>query len=106
VGEGGLGGGVDVEQGAAAAASRHLPTNVWAWKALGIVELVRTAVASSASAHNYIRPDAIMRLPSKLCKRLSALNKTIMPRGFGLERRIIKLAATLPPSKLLLVPRS
>ncbi|EIN11575.1 superkiller protein 3 SKI3 [Punctularia strigosozonata HHB-11173 SS5] len=38
-GEGGLGGGIDVEEGAAAA--RHLPTNVWAWKAVGIVELTR-----------------------------------------------------------------
>lgn len=37
-GEGGLEAGIQVQDGAAVA--RYLPTNAWAWKAVGVVELV------------------------------------------------------------------
>lgn len=41
-GEGGLGGGLgDAE---ASAIAKHKPTNAWAWKALGVVELVSVLV--------------------------------------------------------------
>jgi superkiller protein 3 len=39
-GEGGLEGGMSNED--TAMSSRYLPTNVWAWKAVGVVELVRS----------------------------------------------------------------
>jgi superkiller protein 3 len=38
-GEGGMGAGV--EEGDSATSGKYLPTNAWAWKALGVVELVR-----------------------------------------------------------------
>jgi superkiller protein 3 len=38
-GEGGMGAGV--EEGDSVTSGKYLPTNAWAWKALGVVELVR-----------------------------------------------------------------
>jgi tetratricopeptide (TPR) repeat protein len=38
-GEGGMGAGM--EEGDGAASGKYLPTNAWAWKALGVVELVK-----------------------------------------------------------------
>lgn len=52
-GEGGLEGGDPTSSsgGAAegAAAARYLPTNAWAWKAVGVVELVRATLALNKS---------------------------------------------------------
>ena len=45
-GEGGLGGGLSDSQ---VALARFKPTNAWAWKAVGVVELVSTATPCIAS---------------------------------------------------------
>ncbi|KAH7915212.1 superkiller protein 3 [Hygrophoropsis aurantiaca] len=47
-GEGGLDAGM--RDGTSAAAKRYLPTNAWAWKAVGVVELIRRNCAPSIEA--------------------------------------------------------
>ncbi|KAF9222633.1 superkiller protein 3 [Gyrodon lividus] len=47
-GEGGLGAGIQTVDGAVA--GRYLPTNAWAWKAVGVVELTRRNYAPSIEA--------------------------------------------------------
>ncbi|KAG2745039.1 superkiller protein 3 [Suillus brevipes Sb2] len=47
-GEGGMGAGM--EEGDGAASGKYLPTNAWAWKALGVVELIRRNFAESIKA--------------------------------------------------------
>ena len=48
-GEGGLGAGLKDED--AIAAARYLPTNAWAWKAVGVVELVSFFSECKANGH-------------------------------------------------------
>ncbi|KAG2153913.1 superkiller protein 3 [Suillus clintonianus] len=47
-GEGGMGAGM--EEGDGAASGKYLPTNAWAWKALGVVELTRRNYPESIKA--------------------------------------------------------
>ncbi|KAG1771164.1 superkiller protein 3 [Suillus placidus] len=47
-GEGGMGAGM--EEGDGAVSGKYLPTNTWAWKALGVVELIRRNHAESIKA--------------------------------------------------------
>ncbi|KAG1844187.1 hypothetical protein DFJ58DRAFT_731304 [Suillus subalutaceus] len=47
-GEGGMGAGM--EEGDGAASGKYLPTNTWAWKALGVVELTKRNYAESIKA--------------------------------------------------------
>lgn len=48
-GEGGLNAGL--QDGTAGVSGRYLPTNAWAWKAVGVVELVRLCMSHMFLAH-------------------------------------------------------
>lgn len=66
-GEGGLEGG---DSGISKAATRFLPTNAWAWKAVGVVELVRGLLVAWPSIHSLSRTNATTPQPFNLSRSL------------------------------------
>lgn len=50
-GEGGLDAGL--KNGSVSVSGRYLPTNAWAWKAVGVVELVSRRKLNSAPSHHF-----------------------------------------------------
>ena len=85
-GEGGLGDGMPASGGEQVVPGRYLPTNAWAWKAVGVVDLVGYLVliylTSRADERSpFVRTDGTSALPSSPFRLLFALIQTISSPG-------------------------
>lgn len=78
-GEGGLDAGLKAD----GAVGRFLPTNAWAWKAVGVVELVRLGAYIFRAPSTTCRHEQTIRPRSKPCKSPSEQSRTTKCRGFG-----------------------
>lgn len=91
-GEGGLDAGIQTQDGAVV--GRYLPTNAWAWKAVGVVELVSQIQDGVTRFLNGNRCTGIMRNLLKPSRSPCAQNQKISSCGFVLGKLTVGLAAT------------
>ena len=85
-GEGGLGGGVPTSGGEQVVPGRYLPTNAWAWKAVGVVNLVGYLVLIYPTTRAdewspFVRIDGTSVLPSSPSRLPFALIQTTSSPG-------------------------
>ena len=96
-GEGGLDAGM--KDGDAVVAGRYLPTNAWAWKAVGVVELVSLQFLffRCFTQRRQCRRAGTTHPQSKHSRLLSEPTPTNSCYGYALGKLTAKLAVILPP---------